>query len=221
MDVGVADAARVMGVSAGRVRRLAAEGRIRARMVGGRWLVDAASLPSAPRRSRPMSPRMAWALVALSEGNRPGWVEPQEIYRLRRALERLAVDDEPEMLLRSWIASRGARLRLSATDLQMLRSDARVVLSGVSDVHAGLSAAGDVEGYVQTDDAETVIRDHLLTDAGPRANVVLHISPIRPEAPIPVLLVAADLADHDGPRELARARALVADWSAARRNESA
>jgi hypothetical protein len=97
---------------------------------------------------------------------RPHWVEPRESYRLRRALDRLTVDDEPEMLLRSWLASRAARRQLSAPDAQALRSDARVVL---------------------------------------------------PEVPVPHLLLAADLADHNGPRELARARELIGDWPAARR----
>jgi hypothetical protein len=211
----------MMGVSVGRARRLAADGRIHARIVGGRWLVDAASLPSAPRRSRPMSPRMAWALVVLSEGGKPDWVEPRESYRLRRALDRLAADDEPELLLRSWLASRAGRRRLSAPDSQALRSDARVVLSGLSDERAGLSAAGDAEGYVGADDAAGVIRDHLLIDAGPSADVVLHVSPLLPEVPVPLLLVAADLAEHDGPRELARARELIGDWSAARGGEDA
>jgi hypothetical protein len=221
MDVSVPDAARLMGVSVARARRLAAEGRVRARLVGGRWLVDAASLPSAPRRSRPMSPRMAWALVVLSDGGGPDWVEPRESYRLRRALDRLAADDEPELLLRSWLASRADRRRLSASDAHALRSDARVVLSGLSDERAGLSAAGDVEGYVLADDADALIRDHLLIDAGPSVDVVLHVSPVLPEVPVPLLLVAADLADHDGPRELARARELIGDWSAARRVEGA
>jgi hypothetical protein len=96
-----------------------------------------------------------------------------------------------------------------------------VVLSGLSDERAGLSAAGDVEGYVLADDADALIRDHLLIDAGPSVDVVLHVSPVLPEVPVPLLLVAADLADHDGPRELARARELIGDWSAARRVEGA
>ncbi|HEY5516084.1 MAG TPA: hypothetical protein VIK12_07750, partial [Pengzhenrongella sp.] len=96
----------------------------------------------------------------------------------------------------------------------------RVILAGLSDERAGLSAAGDVEGYVQAGDADAVIRDHLLIDAGPSADVVLHVSPLLPEVPVPLLLVAADLADHDGPRELARARELIGDWSAARRGEN-
>lgn len=164
---------------------------------------------------------MAWAFLVLSAGGKPEWVEPRESYRLRRALDRLAADDEPELLLRSWLASRADRRRLSAPDPRALRSDARVVLSGLSDERAGLSAAGDVEGYVLAGDAEAVIRDHLLVDTGTSADVVLHVSPLHPEVPVPLLLVATDLADHDGPRELTRARDLVADWSAARRGSDA
>lgn len=221
MEVSVPEAARLMGVSVARARQLAAQGRLRARFVGGRWLVDAASLPSAPRRSRPMSQRMAWAFLLLSDGRKPDWIEPRESYRLRRALDRLAADDEPELLLRSWLASRADRRRLSAPDAQALRSDARLVPSGRSDDRAGLSAAADVEGYVLADDAEAVIRDHLLVDAAPSTDVVLHVSPLLPEVPVPLLLVAADLADHDGPRELARARDLIGEWAAARRGENA
>lgn len=159
---------------------------------------------------------MAWAFIVLSDGGKPDWAEPGESYRLRRALERLSKDDEPELLLRSWLASRAERRRLSAPDAQALRSDARVVLSGLSDQRGGLSAAGDLEGYVRAVDADAVIRDHLLIDAGPSAAVVLHISPLLPDAPVPLLLVAADLADHDGPRELASARDLIRKWAAAR-----
>jgi len=216
MDVELAEAARMMGVSAVRARQMAREGRLRARRVGGRWLVDAASLPSAPRRGRPMSVRIAWALVELSAGGAAEWVEPRESYRLRRALDRLVTDDEPEMLLRSWLASRAERQLLSASEVDGLRADPRLALSGLSDERSGLSAARNVEAYVRAEDAAAVRRDHLLIDSGSNANVVLHVSPRVPDRPVPVLLLAADLADHDGPRELARARELIADWAASR-----
>lgn len=58
-EVGVPEAARMLGVSPARARQLIADGGIAARQVTGRWLVDVASLPSAPRRGRPMSPRIA------------------------------------------------------------------------------------------------------------------------------------------------------------------
>ena len=127
MEVELAEAARMMGVSAVRARQLAREGRLRARRVGGRWLVDAASVPSAPRRGRPMSPRIAWALVAISSGGSADWIEPRESCRLRQALDRLVADGEPEMLLRSCLASRVERELLSASELDALHADPRLV----------------------------------------------------------------------------------------------
>jgi hypothetical protein len=163
-----------------------------------------------------MSPRMAWALVEISGGGSADWVEPRESYRLRQALDRLVADGESEMLLRSWLASRAERELLSISEIAVLSADPRLVLSGLSDERSGLSAGANVEAYVRAEDMVAVRRDHLLVDAGSDANVVLHISPLLPDRPVPVLLLAADLADHDGPRELARARELIADWAASR-----
>lgn len=206
----------MMGVSAVRARQLVRAGRLRGRQVGGRWVVDVSSIPSAPRRARPMSPRMAWALVEVSERGSADGIGPRELHRLRRALERLAADAEPELLLRSWLAARGDRRLLSAVEISALRDDPRLVMSGLSDARSGLLAAKSVEAYVHAGDMPSVLRDHLLIDAWPRANVVLHSAPLLPEWPVPALLVAADLADHDGPRELARARELIAEWAASR-----
>jgi hypothetical protein len=59
-EVSVADAAHELDISTERVRQRIGTGEIHARRVAGHWLVDPASLPSAPRRGRPMSPRIAW-----------------------------------------------------------------------------------------------------------------------------------------------------------------
>lgn len=162
-----------------------------------------------------MSPRNAWALIEIAAGRSAEWVGPRESYRLRRALDRLAADTEPELLLRSWIASRADRQLFSASEADALRADSRLVLSGLSDQRSGLAAAGNVEAYVRSEEAASIRSDHLLIGAGPNANVVLHVSPLAPQGPVPLLLLAADLAEHDGPRELARARQLIADWAAA------
>ena len=163
-----------------------------------------------------MSPRIAWALVEISRGGSANWIVPRESYRLRQALDRLVADDEPELLLRSWLAARAEREFLSAPEVAALRTDPRLVLSGLSDERSGLSAAAYVEAYVRAEDVAAVRRDHLLVDAGSNANVVLHVSPLLPDRPVPALLLAADLAEHDGPRELGRARELIADWAASR-----
>jgi hypothetical protein len=49
----------------------------------------------------------------------------------------------------------------------------------------------------------------------------LRVSPLLPETPVPLLLVAADLADHDGSDELVRACELIGDWPAAHWGEGA
>jgi hypothetical protein len=209
-EVGVPEAALVIGVSPVRVRQLIASGQLRAREVGGRWLVDVESLPSAPRRGRPMSQRIAWALLLLADGQRADWASAGEISRLRAQRNRLAHDPEPELLLRSWLASRANRHVFSAPEPQGLREDPRLVLSGISDPRSGMSAGAEVEGYVHPDDLQAVCADHLLVpSSGERANVVLHASPAPLTAPVPVLLLAADLAEHDGPRELERSRDLI------------
>ena len=209
-EVSVPEAAHMMGLSPVRARQLIASGQIHARRVGGRWLVDVESLPSAPRRGRPMSQRIAWALAELAEGRRAPWASAGEISRLRAQRARLIDDPEPELLLRSWLASRAHRHVLSAPNPQGLRADPRIVLSGISDPRSRMSAGAEVEGYVHDDDLQAVLVDHLLVpSSGARANVVLHAAPLVPDAPVPVLLLAADLAEHDGDRELGRARDLI------------
>lgn len=210
-EVGVPEAARMLGISPPRVRQLIADGSVAARQVAGRWLIDVASLPSAPRRGRPMSPRIAWALVELGVGRRAEWLSNEEAYRLRSRRVALAHDPEPELLLRSWLASRARRHQLAAADPSPLLDDPRLVPSGISDPRSGMSATHQVEAYVHADDLEDVRADHLLIPADrTRANVWLHAAPLLPDRPVPALLVAADLAEHDGARELGRARDLLA-----------
>ena len=66
------------------------------------------------------------------------------------------------------------------------------------------------------DDFDAVRRDHLLVPSD-HGNVILHVSAMAPRSPVPVLLLAADLADHDSARELGRARELIAQVMQGRR----
>ncbi|MCL2423929.1 MAG: helix-turn-helix domain-containing protein [Micrococcales bacterium] len=208
MEVSVADAAQVLGVSARRVRALIAAGRVQARRVGGRWLVDAASLPSSPYRSRPMAPDVAWAFLADAV---PEHYAPHQAYRWRKRRDRLAHDLEPERLLASWVASRAERRWFRTRDDHQLVTDHRLVPSGWSDPRAGISSGVVVEAYVARDDLDAVRHAYLLVPGGRDANVVLHIANTLPVRPVPLLLLAADLADHDADRELSRARDLIAE----------
>lgn len=205
MDVSVGQAADALGVSRRRVVAMIAAGRVRARRIGHEWLVDGASLPARSRRSRPMSRPVAWEFL----DDEPPRDDPRAAWRWRERRNRLARDAEPESLLASWVASRGDREVFVGSNPLSVLDDSRVVPSGVSDPRAGLSAADMAEGWVRAGDLAAVRRAHLLRRAEGRFNVVLHVADHLPQRPVPRLLVAADLADHEGPRELGRARDLI------------
>jgi hypothetical protein len=152
-----------------------------------------------------MSEANAWALAL---GPSEWDVDAKVAYRLRQARNRLVHSDDPGALLGAWLAVRAQRLLLAAPEPQELLQDPRVVASGVSDERSFLSAAHQAEGYVRASDLEELLLDYLLVESS-QPNVILHVGPELPPRPLPVLLLAADLVEHDGPRELARARELL------------
>jgi hypothetical protein len=152
-----------------------------------------------------MSRPVAWAFLA----DEPPADDQRGAWRWRKRRERLAVDPEPEALLVSWVASRGDRLLFVANEPTGVLDDPRVVHSGVSDPRSGLSVAGMAEGWVRGADLAAVRRAHLLRPAEEQYRVVLHVADALPAGPVSLLLLAADLADHQGPRELGRARDLI------------
>jgi hypothetical protein len=220
MEVGVADAAARLAVSERRVRQLAESGALVARQVSGRWLIDEASLDRAVPVARPMSGRMSWALIAqlssgLAEGpNNQYWpndrIGGSELARLREKADRLHHSERPADLLRAWLRKRAERLpfRAAAADLPDLAADPRLAPSGISDKRAGLSAAGECEGYVAQADLEVLRRDYLLVESS-QPNVILHVADRPVPRPAPLALVLADLADWHGAREDAQVRRLL------------
>jgi hypothetical protein len=186
---------------------------------------------------RPLSPRSAWALIAVCEGRQQSVMDawattrlvPAEWSRARRRATRLAAQtpDPPcsedtvrsvASALRSLLRKRAERRlhRASPRDLADLRADGRLLPSGLSDARCGIAAGDLVEGYVATEDLDTVVDDYLLSPAtaDPEPNVVLHVtSAVYPTRLTPAagLLMAADLAEHRRPREEARAIELLRD----------
>jgi excisionase family DNA binding protein len=142
---------------------------------------------------------------------------------LSKALESVGNEDEESAAadvaaeLRALLRNRAARrlFRCSPRDLDDLRSDRRIRLSGISLRDSGIASADIVEGYVADQDLDNLINEFLLSDARHLdANVVLHV--VNPGAvfewsvePDNWLLLAADLAEHHRPREVARAVQLV------------
>lgn len=222
----VSEAAQRLGVNAPRVRQRIADGSLPAERVGSQWVIDELALVQvADQRSsgRPLSARSAWALVALSDGDASaGGVSPAERVRARGRWAELAeiaasaLDSEDERkrvaaVLRKLFRNRAERrlYRAAASDLPGLRSDGRLQLGGLSR-DSGLASGDLVEAYVYDDVLNSVVDEYLLSPAAYGGNVVLHVVPAgRPVYPESLLLLAADLVEHRGPREEKRAIELV------------
>ena len=207
MQVGVAEAASRLGVSDRRVRALIEHGDVPARSVSGRWVLDEADLVGLEvrRTARPMSARVGAALLDMLSGEAVSGLAPSEVWRLRRRCERLLADPQPAALLRAWMRDRPRPRLLSAApaDLTDLAADPRVVASGVSDVRSQMAAVGEVEAWVSRADLQDLCKEYLLVDAG-ASNVTLRVAEGPVPSPVPLGWLAADLAEHRGPREEAQ-----------------
>ena len=208
--IGVREAAERLALTPRRVHQRIADGTLPAVRIGSQWAIDPARLPLAVARpSRPLSPRMAWALLDLLAGGSPA-VASTERARLHAYAERLRASDDPAALLRAWMARRADRqeFRVAAADLDDLRDDERVHLSGVSAERSFIVSA-TLEAYVATSALADLVDDYFLVPAERQeGNVVLHVVDVVPDTTAwPVL--AADLAEHLGSRESARAAELV------------
>ncbi|MCL2611814.1 MAG: helix-turn-helix domain-containing protein [Nocardioidaceae bacterium] len=237
-SVSVAQAAERLGVSVPRVHQRIADGSLAAERIGSQWVVDERSLLRVQERSkpgRPLSQHSAWAVIAAAENDRERLRRggPVAASRARMQLKRLfepaveppsseeAVGDLA-VSLRSVFRNRANRqlLRAAPADLDDLRADERWAM--IVDFGVGGIASVDVEGYLRESDVDGVVKDYLLMDADRDANVVLHVIPDAQYAyPDSRVRLAADLAEHRGPREEARAgqllHELAVEWKAADR----
>lgn len=236
--VSVAQAAERLGVSVPRIHQRIADGSLVAERIGSQWVVDERSLlhiQESSKAGRPHSARSAWAVIAASEDDRDrvGVNRPAVSARARMQLERLLepaaqpVADEEAVrnlvvLLRSVLRNRAGRrlLRAAPADLGDLRSDERWAM--IVDLGSSGLASLDVEGYLAESLVGAILKDYLLVDADRDANVVVHVIPDG-QYPFPDsrLRLAADLAEHRGPREEARAAELLhelaLEWKAGER----
>jgi excisionase family DNA binding protein len=225
-NVSVAEAAKRLGVGVPRIHQRITDGSLRAERIGSQWVVDELSLLRVAERKapgRPLSARSAWAIVAVAEGDQQALAElaPVERARARSRLEDLmalvSVPAKAEAdvrqtasVLRSLFRNRARReLRKAAiADLHTLRDDARWT-SFINPSVSGI-ASSDVEGYLAASDVTSLEQDFLLLPADSEANVIIHVLPRRQKAYSgSKLLLAADLAEHRGPREELRAAELL------------
>jgi hypothetical protein len=204
------------GVSAQRVRRLLRAGELPGRRVGPRqWVVDDAAYSARRPLGQPMSPHMAWALIAsLGGGARHPDVPDVRADRLHEYRERLfAAGEEAPELISSWLRKRGDRLvyRAQPVDVVDLLQDPRVLPSGVSDPRSGLASGDVAEVWLRDFSQLAELEGDYLLLADVKGNVVVHRSGLEQrDAVAPLGLVVADLADWNGPREDGRVIDLLA-----------
>ncbi|MBT0767954.1 helix-turn-helix domain-containing protein [Kineosporia sp. J2-2] len=237
--IGVAEAARRLGVGSARVHQRIADGSLSARRIGSQWAIDESSLALVAERhrpGRPLSERSAWYLIAAGSSDAEALSGATAVER-GRAEKRLAellsrftgqvVLTEVELResardLRLLLRNRAQRRlwRASVRDLPDLREDRRIALSGLSDPHSGIASGDLVEGYVEGGQVEALVHDYLLVEevAESRANVVLHIGRHVSAAGEgrSLLLLAADLVEYRRPREEARAAELLSELANSR-----
>ncbi|MCU1469613.1 MAG: hypothetical protein JWQ39_762 [Glaciihabitans sp.] len=212
----VEEYAQWRGISVQRVRELLRSGELPGRRVGARqWEVEETAYKARPRLGPPMSPPMAWALIALLGGeDRHPDVPPVRLDRLLRNREYVsAAGKDAPAILSSWLRHRGERLtyRADPRDLPELLADARVMPSGLSDERSGISANDVAEVWLRDfSRLYELIGDYLLLP-DEKGNVVVHRGGLEhTETIAPLGLVIADLADWNGPREDSRVIDLLA-----------
>lgn len=215
-----AEAAKRLGLTAGRVRELIASDALRAHRVGNRFLVnrddvDARGARGSTSGGRDFSPRRAWALILLASGIVPKGLDAVTQSKLKRILR-----EKDLWSLGPRLASRADRrgFRAHSSDLPRLEAESRVVLTGArhaAEVGLRLVAPdAPVEVYVDGPTADRLVKRYLLRPSD-RPNVLLHVVTAEVRTWLtgrvaPRTAVALDMADDRDPRSQEIARAFLA-----------
>lgn len=201
------------GISQRRVQAAAADGSIPARRLGGRWVIDA-DVEHRTTAGRPLSRRSVHA-VECRLSHRSDWasgLSRSERARVQARITALRADPVPWRTVADWTRAEyvpASGFRATDSDLEELRGDERIVVSGVSDPRSGLSDAGFLEAHVSEQDLPEVQREFLLVRTDDRPNVLLHLDGAPPDERIPLGRLIIELAHHDGARERSAASRLI------------
>jgi len=204
----VVDVAEELGVSPRRVRQMLADGVFSAERVGRAWVIDAEQLRQVEHRrpevGRPWSPKSAWAVLALADGEEPD-LSPVERSRARKRLaqglggvaRRLGARAER----RRFYAHPGVLDRLAEAPQVM-----RAGISAVAEHGVDLVAGDGFEGYLRAGDLDELVSRFGLDDQAARPNVLLRIvSDVvwpfrRGQGSAGRAVIAVDLLESDDPR---------------------
>jgi hypothetical protein len=228
MDVGVIEAAQVLGMDPSRVRFMLRSGQLQGRRSGSIWLIDTdvlAALAGRPRLPiRPLAPRRAWALLDLLDGGQAQWLAAPARSQVRAVGRQLSGQDASR-----WQAALAARaeVRPSAGHVavpQRLACEPGVVEAGPAQASArglNLVAVGaPPEFYVDPDHWPKLAARFHVGDTAERPDLVIRL----PRGGIPFgelplagqAAVAADCLDVPEPRAIAAAAAMLNELAAER-----
>ncbi len=215
-----AQAASALGVSTEQVRELIRGGKLRAVKVGREALVDSASVRHRahvlrPQPGRPLSPRMAWAVLWMASARDPGWVSAAEKTRARKYLARHRAEDWPRLLAQRADLHVG---RMLTPQLAKLRDRAGVVSSGISAISAYgpalLPTELESEFYLPPALFDELVHTRRIMLDTDKPNVLLRVPRIcidifEREQVAPRAVVAADLLDSGDERQTRAAHDLL------------
>lgn len=207
--LGVADAARRLGVSEQQVRQLVRDHKIEATRVGHAFLIRPAALAEFERserapKGRAFTPANAWAILFMAAGEPVSWSSASEQWRFRNYLAHASLADlAPRLRGRANVR----RLYAHPSAIARLRRDERIMLSGVSAADAlDLDLIGgedEVDLYAPPEVAEDLIGRYVMMPSE-SPNVVLRVLPrgMPPSLPqvAPWPVVGLDLIEHRDPR---------------------
>ena len=208
----VSEFAREKGISRSRAYALVRSGAIDSvQLDDGTILVEGVAAHYwKPRNARPLSERMAWALLSALDGEWDASLRGAEKSRLLGHIRDLRNDREPALALAEKVSKR-AVLReygVHKDDLADLRADPRLQVSGIGAPGSGMVAGEFVEGYVAPEHVDGLVSEYLLGSSSQGAGVSLRVSSL---ASVGRAAIAADLADWRGDRMLREANRIVAD----------
>lgn len=215
-----AQAAARLGVSAQRVHAMVATGRLPARRIGSRLLIDRAAVEARAEAGavpgRPFSPRRAWGILFLANGEPAAWLDPKTRWKLRSLLRQRGLSG-----LWPRLAARGTPhfLRAHPSDLARIAAEPGVMRTGAAaaaEVGIDLVASGSLDVYVGSPAFDELVRRYHLRPSRQPNLILRRLPPLDfrwPDRPVaPRSAVAVDLADDPDPRSRQVGQRVVADY---------
>jgi hypothetical protein len=168
-----------------------------------------------PQAGRPLSPRMAWAMLWVASGLRPAGISPPELVRANRYARRPAAE-WPRLLTRRAAVYRGRVLPAQVHKLLTMEGVYRGGISAAADLDLDLIAPDEqAELYMTASVLDTLQKSGKLRLGSNNANVVLRVPSIPSALPtdssgaMPSAVVAADLLDAGDERSVRTAHELL------------